>query len=83
MRTTAALPVVPVEPEVVCPAVVVLPLVAPDVEVDVVPTAPEVPPAPELPEVAVGLAVADPVAVDPVEPVLPVWAAMTTVQVPR
>jgi len=60
-----------------------LPLVALDVEVELVVTAPEVPPLPEFPEVAVGLAVAFPVVVDPVEPVLPVCAVMSTVHVPE
>ena len=60
-----------------------LPLVAPEVEDEVVVTEPLVPPAPELPDVAVGSAVASPVDVDPVEPVSPVWAVMSTVQVPE
>jgi len=76
-------PVVPVELEVVCPAVLALPLAALEVEVEFVLTAPEAPPAPELPEVAVGLAVAFPVLVDPVEPVLPVSTTMLTVHVPE
>jgi hypothetical protein len=64
-------PVEPVGPEVVVPFVELLPDSAPEVEFDEVFTEPDWPPLPELPEVALGLAVALPVEVEPVEPVSP------------
>jgi len=77
-----AAPVPPVVPDLVVDPVVVLPLVAEDEEVEVVDTAPVVPALPELPEVAVGFAVALPLEVEPVFPVLPVVAVTLTVQDP-
>ncbi len=78
-----ASPVDPLLPEVVWPAVSALPLVAPDVEPEVVVTAPLVPPAPEFPDVALGSEVAPPVVVEPVEPVSPVEEVMVTVHIPE
>ncbi len=64
-------PVDPVSPDWVLPLVLVSPDLATDPELDVVLTGPDQPPFPELPETAMGLEVASPVSVDPVEPVEP------------
>lgn len=60
-----------------------VPLEALDPELDVVDTPPVLPALPELPEVELGLAVALPLEVDPVEPVLPVTTTTLTLQVPE
>ena len=75
-------PVAPVLPDWVMPVVLAFPDLAPEVEFDVVFTAPDWPPLPESPEVATGLEVALPVSVEPVEPVFPEVAAALP-QVPR
>jgi hypothetical protein len=64
-------PVDPVLPDWVLPVVLALPDLAVDPEFDVVLTDPDQPPLPESPETAMGLEVALPVSVDPVEPVDP------------
>jgi hypothetical protein len=76
-------PVDPVFPEMVWDEVLALPLVALDVEVELVFTEPVVPPLPEEPEVALGSEVAEPLEVDPVDPVSPVVATMVTEQPPE
>ena len=76
-------PVSPVVPEVVVDPVSVLPLDADDEELEEVDTAPVVPPLPESPEVAVGEAVALPLEVEPVLPVLPVVAVTPTAHWPE
>ena len=67
-------PPAPVVPEVVVELVSALPEVAVELAVEVVVTAPVLPPSPESPEVAVGAEVAQPVVVEPEEPVSPVEA---------
>jgi hypothetical protein len=69
-----AAPVDPVSPDTVLPMVLASPDWAVEPELDWVSTAPDWPPLPELPETAMGLEVARPVSVEPVEPVDPVMA---------
>lgn len=64
-------PVAPVAPDWVSPQASALPEVAREPEFDVVVTGPDEPPLPESPETATGLDVAEPVPVEPVEPVGP------------